>query len=245
MIKHTLMVIFFLNLSAFAADETKEFDSKGLKTLVVENLSGKVSIGGTVTLPYKSYVKVSKNKFSDKCKLTMEKLEDKLILKVEKSNILDSQVGCDVDFQVSVLEVINLDLSNGSGDIIINRLQADSFTFKVGSGDVLVTNMVTKKIDGKSGNGKIHIWKLTGGGVIKSGSGDISLYFGPSDLTGELDIKSGSGDADITFAKGTKIKTSFKAGSGELSNELGDSADATFKVSMKTGSGNLKIKSHE
>jgi hypothetical protein len=46
------------------------------------------------------------------------------------------------------------------------------------------------------------------------------------------------------FPKGTKVKTSYKAGSGEMSNELGDNPEAAFKVSMKAGSGDLKIKSY-
>ena len=46
------------------------------------------------------------------------------------------------------------------------------------------------------------------------------------------------------FLKGTKVKTIYKSGSGELSNELGNNIGAAFKVSMKAGSGDLKIKSY-
>jgi len=46
----------------------------------------------------------------------------------------------------------------------------------------------------------------------------------------------------VLVPKATKLKSSFTAGSGALTNEVGDSRDGKFLVSMKTGSGNLHIR---
>ena len=59
---------------------------------------------------------------------------------------------------------------------------------------------------------------------------------------GSLDISTGSGNATVFFPVGAEILSDFKAGSGTLYNELGDSSAASFKVKMRAGSGNLKIK---
>lgn len=61
-------------------------------------------------------------------------------------------------------------------------------------------------------------------------------------MLGELDIKTGSASAEIVLPKTAKVRTSFTAGSGELTNEIGDSPDSKFKISMMAGSGNLHIK---
>lgn len=238
--RYTLALISLVCCLAFAAPESKVFESKGLIGVSVENTSGKVVISSTEDA--KVTVVATKNKFSDKCKMTVERSGNKLVIKVEKTSSFFSTEVCDVDFQVNVPKAVDLDLAAGSGDLTVNGIQGD-LTFIVGSGDILA-NGTFKKIDGKSGSGNIAIKGLTGGGELKTGSGEIDLTYLVSSLNGELDLKSGSGDAMILFPKGTKVKTSYKTGSGELSNELGDYPEAAFKISMKAGSGDLKIKSY-
>ncbi len=220
--------------------ETKEFEAKGLNSVLVENNAGKVAV--TATDSQNATVVTTNNKVSDKCKITMDRSGTKLIIKVKSTNSLFSNNQCDVDFQVNVPTAVDLDLIVGSGNITVNGIQGD-LTFKVGSGDISADGSF-KKIDGVTGSGKIVLKGLAGGGKLKSGSGEIDLTYGVNSLVGELDLKIGSGNASILFPKGTKLKTSFKAGVGELSNGLGESTGAAFKVSMEAGSGNLKIKSY-
>lgn len=115
--------------------------------------------------------------------------------------------------------------------------------FKIGSGDISADGSF-KKIEGKSGSGDIDVKGLAGGGELKTGSGEINITFASSPIKGVLDIKTGSGDATLFFPKGARVKTSFLAGSGQVSSELGDNPNAPFLVSMKAGSGDLKIKSY-
>lgn len=240
--KSQFVLISLICSSAFAAPtpETKEFEAKGLNSVVVENTSGKVNIAAVDSA--KATVVTTKNKFSDKCKITMDRTGTKLVIKVKSTNGLFSNNPCDIDFQVNIPKAVDLDLTVGSGSIAVNGIQGE-LEFKVGSGDILADGTF-KKIDGITGSGKIVLKGLAGPGKLKSGSGQIDLTYGVSSLNGELDLKTGSGDVSILFPKGSRLKTSFKAGVGELSNELGESQAATFKVSMEAGSGNLKIKSY-
>lgn len=240
--RYTLALILLACSSVFEsqASESKIFESKGLVGLSVESLSGNITISSVDAT--KSNVIFTKKKFSEKCKLSMERLDQKLVIKVEKLSGLFSTEECDVDFQINVPKKVNLDLVVGSGNITINGMNSD-LTFKVGSGD-LNAEGIFNKINGKSGSGKVLVKGLIGGGELKIGSGDVDLTFVNKTLIGGIDLKIGSGDATIQFLKGTKIKTAFKAGSGELSNDLGDHSETSFKVSMIVGSGNLKIKSY-
>lgn len=226
--------------ASFAAPETKEFDSKDLNAVSVENTSGQVTISafeGT-----KATVAATKNKFSDKCKMTIDRTGNKLVLKVEKTSSLFKSEECDVDFDVKVPKTVDLDLVLGSGNLSIAGIEG-ALVFKVGSGNMSADGAF-KNINGKTGSGKVDIKGLTGGGELKTGSGTIDLKFATSPLKGEFDVKSGSGNTTILFPKGTSVKTSFKTGSGKLVNELGDNPSAPFSVSVKSGSGNLNIKTY-
>ncbi|MEK6774530.1 MAG: DUF4097 family beta strand repeat-containing protein [Bdellovibrionota bacterium] len=239
--KQLLLIIFFLlSQSTFAETENKEFESKGLNEVSVENISGKVTVSAFEGA--KASVVATKNKFSDKCKMSIDRSGNKLVLKVEKSGGVFSSDECDVDFEVKVPKAVDLSLNVGSGNMIINGIHG-ALNFKVGSGNTSADGSF-KKIDGMSGSGNVTVKGLNGGGGIKTGSGEINLTFTNKSLKGELDLKAGSGNATLLFPKGSKVKTNFFAGSGQVSNELGDNPNALFLVSMKAGSGNLKIKSY-
>ncbi len=240
--KYTLALICLLSSSVFAAPapEFKEFESKGMSDVLVENTSGKVVI--TSMDGAKATVIATKNQFSDNCKMTLIRSGNKLVIKLERTSNFVSLEECDVDFQVNVPKTVDLDLATGSGNLTVKGIHGD-LAFKVGSGDISAEG-IFKKIDGKSGSGKVGVKGLTGGGELKVGSGEINLTYAVSSLKGELDLKTGSSDATILFPKGTKVKTSYEAGMGELSNELGNNPAAVFKVSMEAGSGDLNIKTY-
>lgn len=226
--------------SAFAASETKDFDSKGLTSVSVLDHSGKVTISKIDGS--KAIVTTTKNKFSDKCKMTEEKSGNQLVLKVEKGpGFMDSDE-CDVDFEIKVPKTVDLELMLGSGNIKITGIEG-ALSYKMGSGD-LTAEGAFKKVDGKAGSGNVSMKGLNGPGEFRSGSGDLKLSYSSVPTTGEVNIRAGSGDATVSFPKGSKIKTDFKAGSGKLTNELGDNPSASFAVSMKAGSGNLNVKAN-
>lgn len=234
----TYILACLFSASIFAVEEVKVFDSKGLSEVVVENTSGKVTVMSTED--GKATVGALKNRFSDKCKMTMDKSGRQLVVKVEKNKGEFSAEDCDVDLQVKVPKKMDLKVIAGSGKLTINDVEGE-LEFKNGSGSLVAIGKFSK-IDGKTGSGKVIVKGLTGGGEIKSGSGEVDLTFATSALKGEIDIKTGSGSANLSFPQGTKIKTKYKAGMGSYSNQLGETPNAPFEVSMKTGSGNLNIR---
>jgi len=224
-----------------ALSETKEFDAAGLKEVEVVNTAGKVSIaaaeGGKAT------VVATKNKFPENCTLKIDKNGDDLTVKVEKTKSgWFSKDDCDVDLDIKVPKAVDVALKVGSGGVTISGLEGE-LDFAVGSGTVKADGLFTE-VDGKTGSGKVEINGLAGGGDLKTGSGKVDITFAKTALKGELSLKTGSGNATLSFPKGSQVATDFKAGSGKLTNQLGDTPNAAFQVSMKAGSGNLDVKTY-
>jgi hypothetical protein len=59
---------------------------------------------------------------------------------------------------------------------------------------------------------------------------------------GELNIKAGSGDIEISFPVGSKFAVDYWAASGKFTNEFQTLPDGPFKIVVKTGSDDLKIR---
>ena len=225
-----------MSATSLANTETKEFDLAGISKVEVNNESGNITI--TATENTKASITSTKKQFGEHCKLTIDKKGTTLFAEVEKTGVFKQS--CEVDFNISVPKNTVLDLDSGAGDIKVTGTSGD-LSFNVGSGKVNVEAEV-KKLEGKTGSGNVSISGLTAGGSVKTGSGKIYLVYFVAPTLGELDIKTGSGGADITLPQSSKIRTSFTAGSGEMTNEIGDSPNSKFKITMMAGSGNLHIK---
>jgi hypothetical protein len=238
--KKMIFVFLYFVVGAVSAADVTEFDTKDLIGVSVSVPSGKVSLEAHDGA--KASVVFTKNKFSEHCKLTIEKKDNRIAVKVEKSPRFFSLGDCDANYEIKIPKKADSDLKLGSGNIVIKGLQGE-LLFSLGSGEVTADGSFPK-VDGKAGSGPVHITGLTGSGNLKSGSGSVNLIFSGKPANGAFEIQLGSGDSTLTFPKGSKVKTTFVAGVGKLHNELGDSTDATYLVSVKTGSGNLSIKAH-
>ena len=133
-----------------------------------------------------------------------------------------------------------MELKNGSGDVDVEGTNGP-IEFKLGSGDVRVSGQVTE-LDGSNGSGNINVSGLAGSVNLKMGSGDIKLEYPTPPDRGSVKIKNGSGDTTIIFPEGSVILTDLTTGSGRIFNEIGDTAGAPFKVSVKSGSGKLSVR---
>lgn len=240
---------------AFALVENKEFSASGLENLNLKNMSGDVIV--TVSEDGKAYVSANKVNFEKNCTLKMNRSGENLIVEVKNEGWFNND-NCMVNFDIKVPKAIALNLKNGFGDLNVNGTKG-KIDFKLGSGNAVV-NAEAEKLDGKSGSGSINISGIigdskikTGSGSIditgligdadlKTGSGDLKITYKLAPLKGALDIKTGSGDATVFFPTSMKVLTNYMSGSGRIYNELGDSSDASFRVFMKAGSGDLKIK---
>ncbi len=229
----------FVPMAVFSTSTpvTKTFISKGINTLVYKNSAGNAKIVGTDNENLR--ISAKKNKFHEKCSLTIEKKDHELFIAVDEEGLLNKG-GCNVDFDIQVPKKVSLNLKSGSGNIEINKVQA-KLDSKLGSGNLNATLDSCNGLNVMLGSGNIAIQGLNGDASVKTGSGNIELKWTSLPEKGSVDIKTGSGNVDLKMPKDSKISTSFKSGSGKLHNYIGDSPDAPFKVSVFTGSGDVEL----
>lgn len=232
--------LFFSAINVFAA-ETKIFDTKNLTDLSVKNIGGDVTITSSHT--DKAMVTFTKIKFDEQCELSIDKIEQKLLVAVtNKPGLFSFSAECIVNFDIAVPEKIDTSLKIGAGDINITKIEGD-LSYKLGSGDLKADGLF-KKVTGTSGSGDVEMKGLTGSAHLNVGSGDLRVTYKKIPEEGFFDVKAGSGNVSLYLPKGSEIQADLKAGSGKVSNEFAESSKAKFNVSMRAGSGNVAINSH-
>jgi len=223
-------------MTGTAPPEFREYQAIGVDKIHIENTSGKITVSPMAI--DKVEISATKRKFSDKCSYQTEKTEyNEIHVKVERSIGED----CEVDVDIKVPKDADLNIWSGSGPVQISDMEGN-LIFNLGSGSVTAKGKF-KKVDGKSGSGAVDIAGLTTGGTISVGSGPVNLRY-LDYPTGRMDVKTGNGDANISFPKGSKVNASLSTGSGDVVNEIGTYESAEFGLSVKTGSGDLKIKAY-
>jgi DUF4097 and DUF4098 domain-containing protein YvlB len=233
----SLFVVLSILGCATSYAETREFDAKTINKVAVENSAGKTTITATET--EKATVEINRTKFSDKCELEIGQKGSILNIAVKKKGMFNFD-NCEVNFDIKVPKTADLNLTVGSGKVAVEKMQGE-LLFIIGSGNI-VANGDFKKVEGMAGSGQIDIKGLNVGADLQTGSGSINLTYASATPKGQLAMSTGSGDAVVNFPKNTMIETAFEAGSGKLKSDLVSNPKADFKVSMKAGSGDLKIK---
>jgi len=237
MIRSIITVLILLAPSMSWADTVKkEFNTEGLQAVSVKNTSGDVEI--SVSTSDKATVTARKIRFPEGCDLIMEMSGG--TLSIETVEPRGWNKSCRVDFDIRVLKGVSLDIKNGSGDVKVEGTQGE-VEFKLGSGDIEIEAAVVK-LNGASGSGNVDVSGLTGDVNLKIGSGDIELSYASPPNRGRLKVTNGSGDTTINFPEESVILTDLSTGSGKIFNEIGDSSGAPFKVTLKSGSGDLSLK---
>ncbi|MEZ4870711.1 MAG: DUF4097 family beta strand repeat-containing protein [Bdellovibrionales bacterium] len=231
-----MLTIFLIPIFSFAEVVTKEFQGSDLKELKVFNLSGDIVVSASKGNQAK--VIANKTTFEPNCNLIIDKRGALLMVEVSRNGIFESDI-CNVHFNIEIPEKISLNIKSGSGDLEIFGTKGN-VALKSGNGDTKISAEVID-LQANLGSGSIEVDGIVGSADLETGSGDISLNYAIAPQSGEVEIKAGSGNAVLIFPKDTKLSTKYSSGSGDLVNDLGDSTDAQFKVSMKAGSGNLKI----
>lgn len=217
--------------------ETREFDSKNIRRVDVENLSGRIVVrGGNGS---KSTVKIEKIKFDKFCEVEIIQKEDELQVEVERRG-LSRDGECEANIELQIPSDVKLELANGSGNILVEGTRGE-VDFAVGSGDVALDGRIDD-LEGKTGSGSVRAKGLVGPAKLKSGSGDIHLVYATIPSQGEIEIRAGSGDAEIMLPAKTRLKTQAFTGSGSVRNEFGEDPGAPFRVSFKAGSGDLRLR---
>lgn len=217
--------------------EVRTFDVRRVKNVVISNSSGDVRItgdgGDQVSVSFE------KLEFSKKCRLEATLKGGELSVVSEEESLFQKDK-CRVDFKLSVAPATPLRVKVGTGDLLVEGVKGE-VDFKVGSGEVVIRGDLPK-VQGLSGAGKIRIEGLTGTGDLKTGSGSIQVTYAKTPAAGEFNIKAGAGDIEIFLPREARFATDYWSGVGQFTNEFETVPEGPFKLSVKTGSGDLKIR---
>lgn len=77
------------------------------------------------------------------------------------------------------------------------------------------------------------------------GSGNTTIKYADAPKKGTVKINTGSGNATVYLPPNSVFMANLRAALGNLSNEVGQSERADFKISLHSGTGNLSIKKFE
>lgn len=215
--------------------EYREYDFNALEKIRVVNTSGKITVNPMPA--QKVIISINKKKFSERCTADITRPEIAQIL-VEVNKPLGEI--CEADIELQVPKDVALDITSGSGNVDVNGVSG-ALHFTIGSGSLQAKGDF-KSLEGKSGSGDVKLEGLGHGGNVNVGSGHVDMSF-IDNPQGEVDVKTGSGNATLHFPKDSKIKASLEAGSGATDNQFMNSPSG-FGVSLKSGSGDLTVKSY-
>ncbi len=224
------------------ADEiAKTFEGATVKRLVVDQAAGPVTVRGTDLRP--ASVHATKIRFDAGCTLTVE-LSGSELKVVNKAPDVLPPPHCVVAIRVDLpwsAGPVGYDLSVGSGDVTLERARG-ILTYKVGAGNVSVAGGELSQVDGRSGSGNVVLdgsWETAD---LKIGAGNAEVSMTRTPARGHLNLKLGTGNATVRLPRDARIKSSFKAGMGSMTNEFVDQADAMFSISAAAGTGDLSIR---
>ncbi|MDO8805756.1 MAG: hypothetical protein Q7R35_15155 [Elusimicrobiota bacterium] len=215
----------------FRADEVRaiqvEADAGEINLLAEEGMSIKAELTGDYN--------------SEKTVLTMEIKDSKLILTVKSRKKWFCFGGsCKNGFKITAPAKTLLTVMNGAGRVIANGFTAGA-EISSGAGEV-VFQALSGPIRVKSGAGSVSGDIYSEDLEVKSGAGAVNLSWTQAPRQGSALVKNGAGSTTLAFPAGSKVAVKFKSGVGSMTNELGDTPSAPFKVEVKSGAGSLAIK---
>ena len=140
-----------------------------------------------------------------------------------------------------------LELKTASGDVNLDRFEADNGTLQTVSGDVEI-GYVEADLTLRTISGDVEVGVVRGPLAVSTTSGDVALR---SLEAGELRVQSVSGDSRIGIGRGTRIWIDASSVSGDMTSDLemgpdtavaeAESPGEVVPVYVKTVSGDVSI----
>lgn len=225
-------------------------DAQTLKTLDVDAGAGSLSIIGRegideITVKADIYTS-DDNENNYQFSLTESGKTAYLIARNSNNSGISWGNGHRIDIEVIVPNSLMLDVTDGSGEMIIRDINAN-VDVKDGSGDLTIQN-VKANLNVKDGSGDLNIANISGNLSVNDGSGGLRV----SQVVGNVSIDDGSGEMELVNIQGHvdiedgsgSIKVSDVIGNVTLDDGSGDLAvkKVTGVVTVEDGSGDIDIK---
>ena len=243
--------VFHISPSVASVKQTKQLSlpSNNLEYLNVLSGAGSLEIKGSETATSISVdATIYTADIEDEYELTLEQdgKQAKLVAQNKSRNGISFYSGQSpsINLVVTVPSNLNLDIDDGSGDILISAMQSN-IDVKDGSGDLTISGAKNLTVDDGSGevnleniagnleltdgSGSIHINNVSGNATIDDGSGEMHV----SNISGSLNVEDGSGDLVISHISGA---VNVDDNSGDMIIEhIGSS------VTIEDGSGDIRV----
>lgn len=213
-----------------------EFEPTGVERVQIDNVAGRITVRPMER--HRLIVSVRKKKFSDDCKLTIEKESPSNVLVRVDGPSYDE---CEADLDVQVPAAIDLTVNAGSGPVEVNGVEG-RLNFRVGNGS-LTAKGGFKHVEGRSSTGPVTVEGLSGGGRIESGSGAVQLKFS-ADPQGQFTLNSGTGSTTVWLPKDVRVRTELSSGTGQVVNETKPGSKSDFSLNVTNGTGDIQVKSY-
>lgn len=181
-------------------------DSQDLQGLIAETGAGSLEIIGVEGLTQIKLVADIYSNDDSKLILTLEKKANKAKLKADFEQSGFNNYSPYIDLKLQVPANLALDIDDGSGAILINKMTAD-INVKDGSGELIINGGNNVSID--DGSGDIEVSQINGSLTIDDGSGAIKV----TDVRGNIAIDDGSGNIEVANVQSPVTITD---GSGDI-----------------------------
>lgn len=222
-------------------DEIKEFDINAVNKVSIDTVSSDVNIISSKDNNIKVHFYGTTSDLSRAPKLETSLNGDKLDIEIKYPkqivSIMNFSLNTKLDVYVPENYKKSMEIETVSGEIAIDKLEADSFKAHTTSGDVSIDSLVGSTTDFSSVSGSIKVKELyTKGNVFKTTSGDIKIEAITGDIKAssvsgsitalykefdnEVEAKTVSGDVDLILPEASEFKVDFSSTSGDLDNEF-------------------------
>lgn len=225
--------VFHISPSVASVKQTQQLSlpSNNLEYLTILSGAGSLDIQGSNTATSISVDAIIYTAdIDDEYELTLEKsgTQAKLVAQNKSNNGISFYSGQSpsINLVVTVPNTLNLDINDGSGDIVINEMQSN-IDVKDGSGSLSINSAKNLNID--DGSGSIYVKNVVGDLVLNDGSGSIDI----DNVSGNVAIEDGSGGITIKHINGA---VTVDDNSGDMLIEhIGSS------VTIDDGSGDIRV----
>ncbi|MGV8981204.1 DUF4097 family beta strand repeat-containing protein [Clostridium sp.] len=222
-------------------NEIKEFDIAPISKVMVDTVSSDVNIILWKEDKIKVHYHGTASEMSRAPKLETSLSGDKLNISIKYPNqitsIFNFSINTKLDLYIPEKYKNSMNIETVSGEVNIDRLEADNFTVSSTSGDVNINSVVANITDFESISGSINIKSLssktngfetTSGDIkIEAVTGDISANSVSGSITASYDIfnnevaaETVSGDIDLSLPQASEFVVDFSSISGELDNDF-------------------------
>ena len=236
--KNILFITLFLNQVSIYANQTQQFDGKNVKQAFIKNGFG--DIGISTTRNNQISVTFQKIKFEKNCVLNIGNGPRGFGIEVRDSGWAGNSK-CQVNFNIKLPKHIAIDIKLGLGNLKFSRIQSN-VSYELGSGDINAKNISVDKFMGKTGKGNTIINGKVSDAALSTGLGNINANISAVPKKGRLSVDVGKGDISVFLPASSRIKSQLVTGIGSIKNDFNSDVNSQFKISLKSGFGNLRLK---